>query len=196
MLTKLIDHLSVKKNRDLACTGLGMVSLVAGQKLAGLALFAKGFAGLEEEWRRVNAFEGSAQERWQHAVAFYEATHQDPVNRALHVVGIPIIMAGAAGLLVSRPLRPLWFASASAFAFGWGLNLVGHHVFEKKAPAFADDPLSFVAGPVWDAGQLKRLITGRKAEADEPRVVDTTATVVERNGTPSAPAEPALSGAR
>lgn len=195
MLTKLIDHLSVKKNRDLACTGLGMVSLVAGQKALGLGLFAKGFAGLEQEWRRVNAFEGTAEERWQHAVAFYEATHQDPINRALHVVGIPIIMAGAAGLLASRPLRPLWFASAGAFAFGWALNLVGHQVFEKKAPAFADDPLSFVAGPVWDVGQLKRLVTGGGRDASEPRVVDTTARVVERNGAPSDAPQPAMTSA-
>ncbi|MCO5170499.1 MAG: DUF962 domain-containing protein [Planctomycetes bacterium] len=160
MLAKLIDHLSVKKNRDLACASLGMASLLAGQKALALGLFAKGFAGLEQEWRRVNAFEGTGEERWRHAVAFYEATHQDPVNRALHVVGIPMILGGAAGLLAFRPLGPFWFASASSFTAGWVLNIIGHGVFEKKAPAFADDPLSFVAGPVWDVGQLKRLVTG------------------------------------
>ncbi len=197
MLTKLIDHLSVKKNRDLACASLGMGALLVGQKALGLGLFAKGFAGLEQEWRRVNAFEGTGEERWRHAVGFYEATHQDPVNRALHVVGIPMILGGAAGLLAFKPFRPLWLASASSFTVGWGLNFIGHGVFEKKAPAFADDPLSFLAGPVWDLGQLKRLVTGGRA--DEPaaaaRVVDTTARVVERDGAPADAPEPALADA-
>lgn len=196
MLTKLIDHLSVKKNRDLACASLGMGALLVGQKALGLGLFAKGFAGLEQEWREVNAFEGTGQERWRHAVAFYEATHQDPVNRALHMVGIPMILGGAAGLLAFKPFRPLWLASASSFTLGWGLNFIGHGVFEKKAPAFADDPLSFLAGPVWDVGQLKRLVTGgARDDGPEPRVVDTTARVVERNGTTADAQQPAMSGA-
>ena len=158
MLTKLIDHLSVKKNRDLACASIGMAALLTGQKAAALGLFATGFAGLEERWREVNEFTGTGEERWRHAIAFYEATHQDPVNRALHIVGIPMIIGGAAGLLVFSPFRPLWFASAGWFVAGWGLNFIGHGVFEKKAPAFADDPMSFIAGPVWDVAHLKKLV--------------------------------------
>lgn len=158
MLTKLIDHLSVKKNRDLACASAGMAALLTGQKAFALALFAKGFAGLEESWRETHEFEGSGEERWNHAVAFYEATHQDPVNRALHIVGIPLVLGGAAGLLAFKPFRPLWFAAATSFVGGWGLNFIGHGVFEKKAPAFADDPLSFLAGPMWDLGHAKRLV--------------------------------------
>ena len=44
------------------------------------------------------------------------------------------------------------------------MNIVGHAVFEKNRPAFADDPLSFLAGPVWDLGQVKGLVR-RKAPA-------------------------------
>ena len=39
-------------------------------------------------------------------------------------------------------MRPRYF---------WALNIIGHKAYEKKAPAFADDPLSFIAGPFWDA---------------------------------------------
>lgn len=189
MLTKLIDHLSVKKNRDLACTSLGMGALLLGQKALALGLFAKGFAGLEQEWRRVNAFEGTGADRWRHAVGFYEATHQHPVNRALHMAGIPMILGGAIGLLAFKPFRPLWLASASSFTFGWTLNFIGHGLFERNAPAFADDPLSFIAGPVWDAGHLQRLLGRGGEEADAARVVETTARVVERDEQP----EPAMS---
>jgi uncharacterized membrane protein YGL010W len=36
------------------------------------------------------------------------------------------------------------------------LNFIGHGKYEKNAPAFADDPLSFIAGPVWDFQQILR----------------------------------------
>ena len=39
---------------------------------------------------------------------------------------------------------------------------MGHAAFEKNAPAFKDDPLSFLAGPVWD---LQQFIGKRKAQA-------------------------------
>ena len=65
-----------------------------------------------------------------------------------------MIAGGAVGLLLFSPYRPLWFISAGSFTAGWVLNFVGHGVYEKRAPAFADDPLSFFAGPVWDFKQL------------------------------------------
>ncbi len=191
MLTRIIDHFSDKKRRDLACTYGGMGLLLAGQKTLGLVVFAKGFAGLEEAYRATNEFEGTGEERWARAVAFYEATHQDGMNRLLHQVGIPMILSGAAGLLVFKPFRPLWAISAGSFTLGWTLNFIGHGVFEKKAPAFADDPLSFIAGPAWDLGQLKahvgRLLGGAPAPAAP----------LHGNGTngsaPATPRQPAFS---
>jgi uncharacterized membrane protein YGL010W len=49
----------------------------------------------------------------------------------------------------------MWLASWAAFNVGWTLNFIGHGVYEKNSPAFADDPLSFVAGPLWDLKQLR-----------------------------------------
>jgi hypothetical protein len=135
--------------------GAGMLALVAGQKKLGLGLFARGCLSLEKDWRAANPdFHGSIAERWEKSVTFYRATHQDRVNRWLHIAGIPMIVAGAGGLLALKPFRPAWVVAAGSFAFGWGLNIVGHAVFEKKAPAFRDDPLSFIAGPVWDFQQM------------------------------------------
>ncbi|MEW5850432.1 MAG: DUF962 domain-containing protein [Myxococcota bacterium] len=173
MLETLLNLIPSKKARNVAMTAGGMVALLGGRKLVGLGLFAKGAHGLEQCWREEHPdFQGGLAERWQRAIKFYEATHSDPMNRKLHIVGIPIILGGTAGLLIFRPYRPLWFISAGAFAGGWALNIVGHAVFEKNAPAFADDPLSFLAGPIWDWQQVKGKRQRAPAASDEGEVVN------------------------
>lgn len=154
-IDSLLSMIPSPKKRNVAFAAAGMLGVLAGRKITGLALFAKGLHGLEKEWRKAHPeFEGGITARWDRAIAFYEETHENGVNRKLHIVGIPMIVGGAAGLLLFSPFRPLWFVSASSFTAGWVLNFIGHGVFEKKAPAFADDPLSFLAGPVWDFKQL------------------------------------------
>lgn len=155
MIDSLLSLIPNAKKRNVAYTAAGMLGILAGQKIAGLGLFAKGLHGLEKQWRADHPeFEGGLVERWQRSIEFYERTHENDVNRKLHIIGIPMILGGTAGLLLFSPFRPLWFVSASSFTAGWVLNFIGHGVFEKKAPAFADDPLSFLAGPVWDFQQL------------------------------------------
>lgn len=133
-----------------------MAGLMTGGKLGPLALFARGVRDVEAAWREANPdFEGGLRERWRRAIEFYDETHQDPRNRALHVVGIPIIIGGVSGLLLWPRYTPPWVLSACTFGLGWTLNLAGHALFERNAPAFADDPLSFVAGPVWDITRFR-----------------------------------------
>lgn len=137
----------------------GMGALCAGFKKSALTLFGAGIKMLEQDWRaRHPDFHGNAAERWQESLTFYRATHQHPTNRTLHLIGIPMILGGAAGLFASRPTSPLtaplWAGSLGLFATGWALNILGHAAFEKRAPAFSDDGLSFVAGPVWDIQQM------------------------------------------
>ena len=173
MLEKLIGFIPDKRTRNVAMAVGGMGALVAGRKVVALGMFGKGLKGLEECWREAHPnFQGGWKERWEESVLFYESTHTNPVNRKLHVIGIPIILGGAAGLLLFNPYRPLWFAAAGAFAGGWALNIMGHAVFEKNAPAFADDPLSFVAGPVWDFRQVRRKGAAQPAATPEPPTVD------------------------
>lgn len=142
----------------------GMGALCAGFKLGALSLFGAGVRLLEKDWRaRHPDFHGSASERWQASLSFYRETHQNGTNRTLHLIGIPLILGGAAGLFASRPLSPvtgpLWVGSLGAFATGWALNILGHAAYEKRAPAFSDDGLSFIAGPVWDLQEM----LGRRA---------------------------------
>jgi hypothetical protein len=143
----------------------GMGALCAGFKKTALSLFGAGVQMLEKDWRtRHPEFAGNASDRWQESLTFYRQTHQHPTNRTLHLIGIPLIVGGAAGLFMSKPLSPvtgvLWAGSFGAFAAGWALNLIGHAAFEKKAPAFSDDGLSFIAGPVWD---LQVMLKSRRA---------------------------------
>lgn len=144
-----------KKTSSTAEIVAGMGLLLLGHKLKGLGLFGHGIAGLEQEYRKSHPhLEPGMKARWGKAVEFYEATHQDETNRSLHRWGIPVILGGALGLIFAKPYKKPWIASATAFGFGWALNILGHSKYEKNKPAFTDDPLSFVAGPVWDLKQL------------------------------------------
>lgn len=155
MLDLILSLVPDAKKRNVASTAAGMLGVLAGRKVAGLALFAKGIHGLEKEWGKNHPeWNGSLEERFERAIEFYEETHANGVNRKLHIIGIPMIVGGAAGLLLFSPYRPLWFVSASSFTVGWVLNFIGHGLFEKKAPAFADDPMSFFVGPIWDIQQV------------------------------------------
>ena len=165
LLHKMIE-LVPREKRNQALAAAGGVALVTGQKLSAVAMFGRGVWGLEREWRvKHPEFDGDLRARWAAATSFYEQTHQDPTNRALHIVGIPLIVGGAVGLLAAPRYSPPWFAAAGAFVGGWALNLVGHAQFERNQPAFGDDPLSFVAGPVWDVQQLAKVVRKRAMAA-------------------------------
>jgi len=175
MFEKLVSLLPTQKARDTALTAGGMAALLAGRKLVALGMFTRGIYGLEQSWRETHPdFNGSWSERWTRAVNFYESTHINETNRKLHRIGIPMILGGTVGLLMFKPFRPTWFVAASSFTAGWALNLVGHYGYEQNAPAFGDDPLSFLAGPMWDARESFSLFR-KRAPGDEPK--DVTATV-------------------
>lgn len=156
---KVLSRLN-QRQRGVALAVGGMATLMTGGKVTALGLFSSGFRDLEEAWREAHPeFTGGKRERWRHAIEFYEATHKDPTNRKLHVIGIPIIVGGAAGMLLWPRYTPPWFLSAFGFGAGWALNILGHAAFEKNAPAFADDPLSFIAGPIWDLKHLRQILS-------------------------------------
>jgi uncharacterized membrane protein YGL010W len=87
----------------------------------------------------------------------YNQDHQHPVNRALHNVGIPMILAS----VVVLPFNPL--LSLFLFVVGWIVQFVGH-AFEGKWPSFFRDPTFLAIGPMW----LWRKLTGRGVPAEEP----------------------------
>ena len=78
----------------------------------------------------------------------YNRDHQNKVNRALHSIGIPMIVAS----LPILPFNPL--LGSSMFVVGWILQFIGH-AFEGKAPSFFRDPTFLLVGPMWFLKKLR-----------------------------------------
>jgi uncharacterized membrane protein YGL010W len=83
-------------------------------------------------------------QEWSGLMRQYERDHQDPRNRACHMVGIPMIAASfPVGLtIVGLPI------AAGMFTAGWSLQFVGH-AFEGKQPTFVSDERGLAAGVLW-----------------------------------------------
>ena len=65
-------------------------------------------------------------------MAQYAASHQHPVNKALHVAGIPMMALSALLLFLSLEWGHLFPVALALLASGWLLQSIGH-VFEGKA---------------------------------------------------------------
>lgn len=88
-------------------------------------------------------------------LAAYPLYHRHPVNKALHIIGIPLIIVGTLALFSSH-----WKAGLGAFVVGWIAQFVGHWI-EGSRPAFVGSPVFLFAAPIWYvqtvAGAVKRL---------------------------------------
>jgi uncharacterized membrane protein YGL010W len=104
----------------------------------------------------------------------YREAYSHPVNGALHVGGVPLVVVSLTTVLFhGRPVPVL-------FATGWVLPFVGH-TFLGKAPAFFSDPRLLVAAVPWWIEKLATLTapTGKKKPA---RVASATPEPAEESG--------------
>jgi uncharacterized membrane protein YGL010W len=87
-------------------------------------------------------------ESWEEWIAQYAASHQHPVNRVCHTVGIPMIALSLlmAPIAVWRP--GWWWAAAGLFVVGWVFQFIGH-AFERKPPEFFKDWRFLFVGLRW-----------------------------------------------
>jgi len=73
--------------------------------------------------------------------ALFEAEHQHPVNRAIHVwVGMPL--AGVGLLLICL----LKWQGLVLLLLGYSAMFAGHYLFEKRPPTVVKSPLGPVSG--------------------------------------------------
>lgn len=81
-------------------------------------------------------------------VTQYSLSHQHPVNRALHTLGIPMIALSI--LIAPAAFFVPWIAwiAVTLFALGWVLQFVGHAV-EGKPPEFFKDWRFLFVGLRW-----------------------------------------------
>ena len=87
-------------------------------------------------------------------IADYAESHQHPVNRFCHTVGIPMIAVSVVLLLLSVAFPGLWKAGLALFIAGWVFQFGGHWV-EGKPPEFLRDWRFLLVGLRWWAAKIR-----------------------------------------
>jgi len=94
---------------------------------------------------------GRTSEQW---IAQYSTSHQHPVNRLCHTLGIPLIVVAIVWLAMAWFSNgPLWLP-ATVFIAGWVLQFVGH-AFEGKRPEFLHDWRFLFVGLRWWVAKVR-----------------------------------------
>jgi len=88
---------------------------------------------------------GRTNQEW---IAQYSSSHQHPVNRLCHTLGIPTILLSLVLFLISIFFHPLWRYSLGLFVLGWALQFI-EHAFERKEPEFFHDWRFLFVGTRW-----------------------------------------------
>src|SRR5262245_57117646 len=78
----------------------------------------------------------------------YEESHQHPVNRLCHTIGIPLIVVSIPLFLLLVLGPRIWPIPVSLFVVGWLLQFAGHW-FEGKPPEFFRDWRFLFVGLRW-----------------------------------------------
>jgi uncharacterized membrane protein YGL010W len=91
---------------------------------------------------------------WDEWIAEYARSHQHPVNRRCHTVGIPLIALSIPALAVALIVHRLWPIPAALFIVGWIFQFVGH-AFEHKPPEFLHDWRFLFVGLRWWLAKIR-----------------------------------------
>ena len=90
-------------------------------------------------------FSGRSSDEW---IARYAQSHQHPINRWCHTLGIPLILLSLPLFLAAVFVDGLWLIALALFAVGWLFQFVGHAV-EGKRPEFLHDWRFLFVGVRW-----------------------------------------------
>ena len=91
---------------------------------------------------------------WDEWVARYSQSHQHPVNRVCHTLGIPLIVLSLAFLVVAFFVDGFWPVPLVMFVAGWVVQFVGHAV-EGKPPEFFHDWRFLFVGLRWWLAKIR-----------------------------------------
>jgi len=91
---------------------------------------------------------------WDDWIAQYSTSHQNPVNRFCHTIGIPLILLSLVFFVVTIFLRGYWPIAVGLFVVGWIFQFVGH-AFEGKPPEFFSDWRFLLVGARWWAAKVR-----------------------------------------
>jgi uncharacterized membrane protein YGL010W len=84
-------------------------------------------------------------EEW---VEEYSESHQHPVNKLMHTIGIPMIALSILLIPISFFVAGFWRIALGLFVIGWILQFIGHY-FEGKPPEFLKDYRFLFVGLRW-----------------------------------------------
>jgi uncharacterized membrane protein YGL010W len=98
-------------------------------------------------------FSGKTWDEW---ITQYAKSHQHPVNRFCHIVGIPLIAVSLPLFVAALFAQGLRSVPVAMFLGGWTLQFVGHWV-ERKPPEFFSDWRFLFVGLRWWVAK----VTGR-----------------------------------
>ena len=96
-------------------------------------------------------FAGKPWEQW---IGEYAQSHQHPVNRLCHTLGIPMIAVSVLLFVASLLVAGLWMVALALFVVGWVFQFIGH-AFEGKPPEFFRDWRFLFVGLRWWVAKLR-----------------------------------------
>lgn len=85
---------------------------------------------------------------WSDWIGEYALSHQHPVNRACHTVGIPLVALSVVTAVASVVAPSLWIVAGALFVIGWTIQFIGH-AYEGKKPEFLKDWRFLFVGLRW-----------------------------------------------
>ena len=85
---------------------------------------------------------------WDEWVDEYSKSHEHPINRLTHKIGIPMIALSILLIPFALFIAKFWIVPLSLFIFGWILQFIGHY-FEGKPPEFFKDYRFLFVGLRW-----------------------------------------------
>ncbi|MCP9492989.1 MAG: DUF962 domain-containing protein [Pyrinomonadaceae bacterium MAG19_C2-C3] len=91
---------------------------------------------------------------WEQWISEYAGSHQHPVNKFFHTVGIPLIAASLPLFVLGFFVRGVWIAALVMFVLGWIFQFIGHW-FEGKPPEFLRDWRFLFVGLRWWFAKIK-----------------------------------------
>jgi uncharacterized membrane protein YGL010W len=91
---------------------------------------------------------------WDHWIAQYSQSHQHPVNRVCHTLGIPLIVISLLLFVVAPLTSGFWPVPLALFVVGWISQFVGH-AFEGRPPEFFHDWRFLFVGLRWWVAKIR-----------------------------------------
>ena len=85
---------------------------------------------------------------WDEWISRYGHSHQHPLNRLCHTLGIPLIALSIPLFLVALAVPGFWRIPLAMFVVGWILQFLGHAI-ERKPPEFFRDWRFLLVGLRW-----------------------------------------------